>query len=235
MVKLSHIDKKFGKVEVLRGIDLEIGYPGVLAILGPNGSGKTTLIKLILGMVIPDKGEVYIDGKKVLKDPDYRRNIGYLPQIARFPDNITVNEVIDMIKDLRQMPSDEDRLIELFKLEPYLDKKLGHLSGGTRQKVNIVLTFMFDSPILILDEPTAGLDPRSMIVLKDIIAEAKANGKTVLMTTHIMSLVEEIADEVIFLLDGKIRFRGEVELLKNDVNKDKLDEAIAVLLEKEYV
>ena len=235
MVRLENISKKFGKVEVLRGVDLEVAESGVFAILGPNGSGKTTLIKCILGMVLPDEGNITVDGTNIKKNWDYRNNIDYLPQIARFPDNITVKELINMIVDIRGLPSRDGELIELFKLTPFLDKKLGHLSGGTRQKVNIVLTFMFDNKILILDEPTAGLDPVSLIKLKDLIISEKKKGKIILLTTHIMNLVEEMADDIIFLLEGKIYFRGDVPALKEEVKEDKLEEAIAALLINNHV
>src|SRR5690606_32802704 len=209
MIVIDNLHKKFGKNEVLKGIDLKISTGGIFAVLGPNGSGKTTLIKSILGMVIPDSGSISLNGNSIKRDWKYRNNIDYLPQIANFPSNLTVNELIKMIKDLRSdKVADDERLIELFKLQPFLDKKLGNLSGGTKQKVNLVLTFMFDSPLVILDEPTTGLDPISHLRLKKLITAEKEKGKTILITSHIMGFVEEIADEIVFLLEGKIYFRG---------------------------
>ena len=202
-------------------------------MLGPNGSGKTTLIKSILGMVIPDKGEIKIEGNSVLKQSAYRNNINYLPQIANFPANLTVNELIKMVKNLRPKEAHDKELIELFALEPFLDKKLGNLSGGTKQKVNIVLTFMFESDLIILDEPTTGLDPISLIHLKEIIHLEKEKGKTILITTHIMSFVEEIADEIVFLLDGEIYFKGSSNELKQRTGQKDLEHAIAKLMVKD--
>ena len=235
MIKINSLHKKFGKLIVLDGLDLEIKSGGIFAILGPNGSGKTTLIKSILGMVIPNAGDIQIDGKSVLKKWDYRNQINYLPQIANFPGNLSVKELIAMVKNLRPKESKDDDLIELFGLAPFLDKKLGNLSGGTKQKVNIVLTFMFDSDLIILDEPTTGLDPISLIHLKEIIQNEKEKGKTLLITTHIMSLVDEIADEIVFLLDGKIYFKGSVEALKLQTKQTDLEHAIANLMTKENV
>mgnify|MGYP001143878191 CR=1 FL=1 len=235
MIKINSLHKKFGKLIVLDGLDLEIKSGGIFAILGPNGSGKTTLIKSILGMVIPNAGDIKIDGKSVLKKWDYRNQINYLPQIANFPGNLTVKELIAMVKNLRPKESKDDDLIEMFGLAPFLDKKLGNLSGGTKQKVNIVLTFMFDSDLIILDEPTTGLDPISLIHLKEIIQNEKEKGKTLLITTHIMSLVDEIADEIVFLLDGKIYFKGSVEALKLQTKQTDLEHAIANLMTKENV
>jgi len=235
MIKINSLHKKFGKLIVLDGLDLEIKSGGIFAILGPNGSGKTTLIKSILGMVIPNAGDIQIDGKSVLKKWDYRNQINYLPQIANFPGNLSVKELIAMVKNLRPKESKDGDLIELFGLAPFLDKKLGNLSGGTKQKVNIVLTFMFDSDLIILDEPTTGLDPISLIHLKEIIQSEKEKGKTLLITTHIMSLVDEIADEIVFLLDGKIYFKGSVEALKLQTKQTDLEHAIANLMTKENV
>ncbi|NNE78376.1 MAG: ABC transporter ATP-binding protein [Pricia sp.] len=229
MIKIEKLHKKFGKNEVLSGVDLSIDSGGIFAILGPNGSGKTTLIKSILGMVVPTKGSISVDGKSIRKNWKYRHEIDYLPQIANFPGNLKVKELIRMIKDLRQRPSDEENLISAFGLEPFLDKKLATLSGGTKQKVNIVLAFMFDCPLLILDEPTNGLDPAALIRLKELIREEKQKGKTFLITSHIMQFVEEVADEVVYLLEGKIYFRGTIEELMIKTAQTDFEHAIAAI------
>ncbi len=230
MVSIQNLYKKFGKNEVLKGIDLNIKGGGIFAILGPNGSGKTTLIKSILGMVIPNKGDISVLGENISKNSDYRHKIDYLPQIANFPSNLKVKELIRMIKDLRKNTNEDERLIELFKIQPFLDKKLGNLSGGTKQKVNILLTFMFDSPLIILDEPTTGLDPISLIRLKELIQDEKAKGKTILITSHIMSFVEEVSDEIVFILEGKIYFRGSISELKTKTSQPDFEHAIASIL-----
>ncbi|MCM8569312.1 ABC transporter ATP-binding protein [Gramella jeungdoensis] len=236
MISIENLHKKFGKNKVLKGIDLEIEQGGIFAVLGPNGSGKTTLIKSILGMVVPNSGSIKLNGKPVKNDWKYRNDIDYLPQIANFPGNLTVRELIRMIKDLRSYKKAEDKsLIDLFKLEPFLDKKLGNLSGGTKQKVNLVLTFMFDSPLIILDEPTTGLDPISHLRLKELITHEKQKGKTILITSHIMSFVEEIADEIVFLLEGKIYFKGDIPALKTKTEQPDFEHAIASILTTSYV
>jgi len=234
MILIKNIEKKFGVVKVLDGVSLEINSGGLFAILGPNGSGKTTLIKSILGMVLPDKGEIAIDNQTIFNQHLYRNEIDYLPQIAQFPDNISVSELIRMIKNLRDKPTREKELEEIFGLTPFLDKKLGNLSGGTRQKVNILLTFMFDSPMLILDEPTTGLDPVSLLHLKDLIKKEKKRGKTILVTTHIMDFVEEMADEIVFLLEGKVYFRGTLKELMKQTGENDLEHAIAALLTHQH-
>jgi len=235
MIQITNLHKKFGKLTVLEGLNLEINSGGIFAVLGPNGSGKTTLIKSILGMVIPDKGDIKINEKSIRKQWEYRNQINYLPQIANFPANLTVNELISMVKNLRPKSANDLDLITLFALESFLDKKLGNLSGGTKQKVNILLTFMFDSDLIILDEPTTGLDPISLIHLKEIIQKEKEQGKTIIITTHIMSFVEEVADEIVFLLDGVIHFKGSISSLKTQTNQSNLEHAIAQLMTKENV
>ncbi len=235
MVNIQNLHKQFNKNIVLSGINLEIKKGGIIAVLGPNGSGKTTLIKAILGMIIPNKGEISVLDKNIKNNSSYRKKIDYLPQIANFPNNLKVKELIRMVKDLRGETANDKALIELFNLSPFLNKKLGNLSGGTKQKVNIVLTFMFDSPIIILDEPTTGLDPISLICLKKLIQEEKDNGKTILITSHIMSFVEEVAEEIVFLLEGKIYFKGSIDDLKYKTKKPDFEHAIASLLKESHV
>lgn len=136
-----------------------------------------------------------------------------------------------MIKDLRNEKSiDESYYIDIFKLSPFLNKKLNKLSGGTKQKVNLLLTFLFDNPILILDEPTTGLDPAALIILKELIIREKKKGKIILVTSHIMSFVEEVSDKIVFILEGKIYFNGTIQELKNLTKQDNFEHAIANIL-----
>ncbi|MCF8464080.1 MAG: ABC transporter ATP-binding protein [Flavobacteriales bacterium] len=234
MIRVEGLKKSFGKLTVLDNLDLKIEKGGIFVILGPNGSGKTTLIKSVLGMVVPNAGNISIDNQPILKEWQYRGNIDYLPQIANFPSNLSVSELLKLVKELRDKPTRDQELIALFGLEPFLDKKLGNLSGGTKQKVNLMLTFMFNSPLVILDEPTSGLDPIAMLHLKELIRAEKENGKTVLITTHIMSFVEEIADEIVFLLDGKIYFKGSIQELQQMTGQVDFEHAIAAILRREH-
>jgi Cu-processing system ATP-binding protein len=231
MIEFKNIKKKFGQLEVLKGIDFEVPQGRVTAVLGPNGSGKTTLIKSLLGMVFPDSGNIHLDGYRLNGKAEYRNKIGYLPQIARFPENLTARELLKMVSSVRSVKSSEADLLERFGLESYLDKKLLHLSGGTRQKINIVMALMFDAEYLILDEPTTGLDPIALRMLKQLIAEQQEAGKTILVTSHILNFVEEVADEVVFLLEGHIHYQGSVTDLKTTTNTDDLESAIARLME----
>ena len=229
MIEFKDLHKKFGKQQVLHGIDLKLDKPGIYAILGPNGSGKTTIIKSLMGMVHPTSGEITFDGK-VKKGNEYREKIAYLPQIARFPENLTVAEFFDFIENVRRTADRKERLIEMFGVSVFLKKKLRTLSGGMRQKVNLVSALMYDTPVIVLDEPTIGLDPVALIALKDWIRQERKAGKTILLTTHIMDIVEELADEIVFLLDGKVYYRGTQSDLLLKTGTPDTEHAIAQLL-----
>lgn len=230
MIAIQHLSKSFGKLAVLKDVQLEISPGKITAILGPNGSGKTTLMKSILGMTIPDSGNIIVRGQLTRQNWAYRQHISYVPQIAQFPANLKVKELLQMIKDIRRQPADDEPLLDRFGLHPFLDKKLGNLSGGTRQKVNLVMALMFDAPNVLMDEPTAGLDPVAMLELKALIEEMRSRGKCIVITTHIMPLVQELADEIVFLLDGKVYFKGALGELLDLTGKTTLEEAIAHLL-----
>lgn len=226
MIEFRELHKAFKKNHVIKGINLKLDTPGIYALLGPNGSGKTTLIKALLGMVIPGEGEVWVNGVPVKKGYTYRRQLNYMPQIANFPANIKLLELIRMIIDVRYQKAEYEELIQRFGLEPYLDQKLANLSGGSAQKVNLVLTFMFDSPLYILDEPTTGLDPKALIHFKTLLQQEKNKGKTILITSHIMPFVEEVADELIYILEGVIGFKGSIPELLETYNSQNVEHAI---------
>jgi len=232
MIEIRGLNKYYNRNHILKDISLDIKEPGIYAVLGPNGSGKTTLLKSIIGLVLPRSGEVMVNETPVNETHMYRTEISYLPQIARFPDNLRVYELIRMIKDIRNQDGDEKPLIDLFRLQPEMKKKLGNLSGGTRQKVNMVLGFLFDTPIIILDEPTVSLDPVALAKFKTLISEKKKQGKIILYTTHIMSLVEEFSDRIVLLMEGRIIFKGRLAEILTESGRDSLENAIAYLVDK---
>lgn len=230
-VEIKNLYKSFKSHQVLNGINVNIHSGKVTAIMGPNGSGKSTLIKSILGLVIPDKGEINFNDKNIIGKWDYRKEIGYMPQTVSYPDNITVSELLKMIADIRKETPDFSYLLSLFDMGKFTGKKMKELSGGMRQKVNLILSLMFHTKLLIFDEPTVGLDPVSRIKFKECILKEKQNGKTILLTTHYTAEIEELADNLVFLLDGKIFFEGPVELLKQEQKEQNLERATAKILE----
>ena len=231
MIRIRELEKQFGSTRVLRGIDLDIQPGRVTAIVGPNGAGKTTLMKIVLGLTRVDDGKVFVDGERVTEDPTYRLQLGYMPQIARFPENLTGSELITMLRDLRgSATSIDDDLVARFKLDEALRKPLRVLSGGTRQKVNAVLAFLFRPSLLVLDEPTSGLDPVSSATLKTKIAEVRDAGRTVIVTSHVLSDLEAIADDIVFLNEGRVGFAGRVHDLKLATRQLSLERAIAQVM-----
>lgn len=236
MVRVTALSKTFGALNVLRAVDLAVRPGRVMAIVGPNGAGKTTLIKSVLGLIHPDAGSIAIAGVRVNGGDAYRSRIGYMPQIARYPENLTGAELIAMLKDLRGPGARlDEELIHVFALESALAKPLRILSGGTRQKVNAVMAFLFSPDLLILDEPTAGLDPLSSSMLKDKILAARGAGRTFLVTSHIMNELEELADDVAFMLEGQATFVGTLDELKRITSQRTLERAIASMMRSGWI
>ena len=231
MIEIQGLTKRYGRQQVLRGVDVGIQAGRVTALIGPNGAGKTTLVKILLGLARADGGEIRFDGAALDGSVAYRSRIGYMPQIARFPENLTAADLVAMLRDLRGADARVDEeLIDRLALGDAMHKPLRVLSGGTRQKVNAVTAFLFRPDLLILDEPTSGLDPVSSSVLKDKIREERDAGRTFILTSHVMSELEEMADDVAFLLDGTIRFAGSVHDLKVETRQFTLERAIAQIM-----
>lgn len=233
MINIKGLRKKFGSLQVLNDLTLDIPSGQATGIVGPNGSGKTTLIKHLLGLVKPDEGSIEINGVHLNGSYEYRRDIGYMPQMAQYPENMKVQELIDFIIKIRdQEPVFEKELIKIFELEKEMDKPLRTLSGGTKQKVGGLVALMFDPAILILDEPTAGLDPKSSLRFKQWIKREKERGKTILLTTHIMSEIEELSDYLILLVEGKVRYHGKQSDFIHSNEEQRLEGAVAKILEE---
>jgi Cu-processing system ATP-binding protein len=231
-VEAIGLRKRFGRHEVLRGVDLTISAGRVTGLVGPNAAGKTTLIKCLLDLVRPDAGELRVLGRAISAGEAYRAGVGYMPQAARFPENLTGREVLDLLADLRGPAAPRDlELIESFGLDSEMAKPVRALSGGTRQKLSAALALLFRPAVLVLDEPTAGLDPVSSGIFKDKLLRARDAGSTVLIATHTLSELEELADDVIFLLEGKVRFHGTLARLTQTTGFARLERAIAALME----
>lgn len=232
MIIATNVSKRFGKLKALDDVSVTCNKGECIALIGPNGCGKTTLIKSILGMVIPNSGFITFNGKNISHDWQYRSGIGYMPQIGRYPDNMTIGQVLKMMKDIRgiKQASDEE-LVDRFALGAMMDKRMRTLSGGTRQKVSASLAFLFNPDVLILDEPTAGLDPVSSEILKEKIIAEKSKGKLVLITSHILSELDDLVTQVIFMQDGKLCFHKNITSLREQTGEEKLTRAIAKVMQ----
>jgi Cu-processing system ATP-binding protein len=236
MIEIKNIYKNFGRLAALSNINLNLLAGETIAMIGPNGSGKTTLIKTLLGLVIPDKGDVLFNKQSVLKQWQYRDKIGYMPQIGRYPDNMRIGQIIDMMVDLRKDKAGNTDL-ELMKslgIDRILDKPMRTLSGGTRQKVSACLAFMFHPDVLILDEPTAGLDPLSSEILKEKIAKEKERGRLIIITSHILSDLDDLVTDVVYMQDGLVKFHKKVEALQEQTGQMRLNKVMAVLMDPFY-
>ncbi|MBK6732329.1 MAG: ABC transporter ATP-binding protein [Bacteroidetes bacterium] len=231
MIEIQHLHKSFGKLHVLDDINLHLTMGRAVSLIGPNASGKTTMIKCLLGMVIPDSGTILFGGKNISHDFNYRSEIGYMPQIGRYPENMRVGQVFEMLQNIRQHKGEIDNeLYEAFKMHDIRMKYMRTLSGGTRQKVSACLAFMFNPQVLILDEPTAGLDPLSAEILKLKILKEKAAGKLILITSHILSDLEEITTDILFIVEGKIKFYKTVAELQLETGEQSLNKAVAEIM-----
>jgi Cu-processing system ATP-binding protein len=235
MIIASNVSKRFRRVTALNNVSVSCLKGESIALIGPNGSGKTTLIKSILGMVVPDSGFITFNGKNILHDWQYRKQIGYMAQNGKYPENMTIGQVIAMMIDIRKKGGNlqlDEELVDSFKLEPLLDKRMRTLSGGTRQKVNACLAFLFSPDVLILDEPTAGLDPVSSEILKDKIISEKRKGRLVIISSHILSELDDLVTQVIYMQEGQLLFHKTIEELRKDTGEQKLSKVISNLMSK---
>jgi Cu-processing system ATP-binding protein len=234
MIIATNVTKKFGKLTALNNVSVTCNRGQSISLIGPNGSGKTTFIKCLLGMVVPDSGFITFNQQNISHDWQYRQQIGYMPQTGRYPENMTIAQIFDMMKDIRKKanPVLDEELVKLFELENISSKRMRTLSGGTRQKVSAALAFLFSPDVLILDEPTAGLDPVATEILKEKIRKEKAKGKLLFITSHILSDLEDIITEVIYMQDGDLRFHKSLTQLQEDTGEMRLSKAIAQVMQK---
>lgn len=233
MIEASGICKTFGRVRALDDFSVRMPSGRAFSLIGPNGSGKSTFLKCLLGTVIPDCGSLSLDGEDLLASPAPRARIGYMPQIGRYPDNLRVGQLFDMLGEIRRdevgRPRDQD-LIEAFAIHQIAQKPMCTLSGGTRQRVSACVAFLFDPDVLVLDEPTAGLDPVSVEILKEKILAERGKGKLILLTSHILSDLEEITTDVLFLMEGRLRFSRPIDELRTEAGEEKLGRLVARLM-----
>ncbi len=236
MIEIENISKSFGKLAVLQDVNLSCKKGECIALIGPNACGKTTLIKSILGMVIPSSGKIKFKGEAINQNFEYRRHIGYMPQIGRYPENMSVGQIIEMVKEIRNHNAElDEELFNAFKLNVILNKHMRTLSGGTTQKVSATLAFLFNPDVLILDEPTAGLDPLASEILKEKIIREKQKGKLILITSHLLSELDDLITQIIFMQDGHVHFHKTIDELKTQTGEQKISKAIAHILKQQAI
>lgn len=212
LIESNHLGKKFGSKQALTDINLRIERGRIIGLLGPNGSGKSTLIKIINGLMTPTEGEVFIDGKK--PGVETKKIVSYLPERTYLNEWMKVRELLDYFGDFYEDFHRDRAEVMLKNLNISLDDKLKTMSKGTKEKVQLILVMSRDAQIYILDEPIGGVDPAARdYILRTIIGNYNENA-TVLLSTHLISDIENILDEVIFLQYGQIRFHVSVDEIR---------------------
>ena len=231
-IDVHDLGKRYGKLWALQGVNASFHAGETVAVIGPNGSGKSTLIKILLGLVRSTTGHIDVLGLRAGGDPESRARIGYMAQIARYPETLRISDLLNMMRDVRGLSNDQldDTLVRDLGLSGQLNKRMGALSGGTRQKVSAVLAFRTRPEVLVLDEPTAGLDPASAARLIAEVGHARERGCTVLITSHLMDEVGHIADRIAYLGEGRLRFLLSPTEILASTGTDRLSQGIANLL-----
>ncbi|MGA0332340.1 MAG: ABC transporter ATP-binding protein [Kiritimatiellia bacterium] len=219
MIQLQHLNKHYGKLHAVNDLCLEVPSGELFCFLGPNGAGKTTSIKMMTGLVKPDSGTIHLAGIDAAKDPVRARSqLGYIPDMPFIYERLTPMEFLLFTGDLYQMPRSEvrekaPRMLEIFGMMDRAHMLNRDLSHGMRQRVIYAATLMHEPRVLLVDEPFIGLDPHSIRLIKDLLREHTCRGMTVLMTTHILAIAEEIGDRIGIIDQGKLVACGTLEEL----------------------
>lgn len=216
LVEVKGLTKRFGKFTALKKVDLSVNEGEIYGFIGPNGAGKSTTIRVLLGMLKPSEGQVTIFGKDAWKDAvAIHKRVAYVSGDANLWPNLTGGEVIDLFLTMRGKGNENrrDELIQRFKLDP--SKKCRTYSKGNRQKIALIAAFASEADLYILDEPTAGLDPLMERIFQECILEVKQQGKTVLLSSHILSEVEKLCDRVAIIREGEIIETGTLSQMRH--------------------
>ncbi len=228
-IVIKKLKKSYGKHEVLKGIDLTVARGTMVALLGPNGAGKTTTVRIMSTLLRFDGGSVTIEGHAVDKEPDeVRRVIGLTGQSAAVDELLTGRENLLMMGQLYRLTKASakrraEELLEQFDLVKAADRPLKTYSGGMRRRLDLAVSLIAAPPIIFLDEPTTGLDPRSRLAMWDIIRELKRDGATILLTTQYLEEADQLADSIVVIDGGKVIAKGTAKQLKSKIGNDRLE------------
>lgn len=238
MLSLNKVSKHFGKVRAAENLSFTLEKGEVFGFIGPNGAGKSTTIRMIIGALKPTQGEILYDGKNIKKNKKYIEKIAYVPGDVNLWGNLTGEEVINFMMKSRDYKNDDEklRLIGKFKLDG--SKKCKTYSKGNRQKVALICAFLSDAELLIFDEPTTGLDPLMERVFHEEVIQAKSTGKTILLSSHILSEVEKLADRIAIIRNGEIIESGSMKELRHITRMEYIvetDDDITALKHRSFV
>ncbi len=208
MIQVQHLTKTFGAFTAVNDVSFEVKPGETFALLGPNGSGKTTALKCLVGLMPPTAGAIKVDGADVWKEARRAKSLmSYLPQHVNFHDNLTAREVMQFYCKLRKLPAARIESVlngSHFHFNGFTDKPVNQFSGGMLQRLGLAVACLPDAPILLLDEPTASLDPERAIQFREFLTTLKQAGKTIVFTSHVLADVEQLADRVAILVEGKL-------------------------------
>lgn len=242
MIDLVHVSKKYGNKLAVDDLDLTIDTGELFAFLGPNGAGKTTTIKMLCGLLFPTSGSIRIAGHDLRSHgQEARRLLAYVPDQPFLYEKLTGREVLQFIADMYAMPREHgrkrmDEMIELFSLGKFIDDLTQNYSHGMRQRTVFAAAFLHEPRVLIVDEPTVGLDPRSVRLLKDILRAEAEKGLTVFLSTHSLDIAEELADRIGVVAQGRLIGCGSLQTLRHQAELDgSLEEVFLKLTEESVV
>ena len=229
MLKLQNISKSYSKgaIKAVDDINLDIKSGEIFGFLGPNGAGKTTTIKMIVGLLKPDSGKIFIDGIDAWKDPiEAKKQISYVPDSPEIYDKLKGIEYLNFIADMYEIPKDirQERIekyLEIFNLKSAIGDIIGSYSHGMKQKLVLISALIHEPKIFILDEPMVGLDPKSSFQLKEIMRKRCSEGKTVFFSTHILEVAEKLCDRIAIINKGKIIALGTMDELRSHAEERK--------------
>ena len=209
MIRYARFGKRYGRVDAVRDLDLEVREGEILALIGPNGSGKTTCLKAALGLVRPTTGTVTVAGLDPFRRPDARSRLGYLPQRLGFPEAASAREVVRFHATLRRAPAGAaEKLLERFGLSAAAGRRTDTFSGGMRQRLGLAVALLDDPAALVLDEPSAALDPSASLAVRDALRDLGGEGRTIVFASHDLAEVGALADRVAVFVDGELRALG---------------------------
>jgi ABC-2 type transport system ATP-binding protein len=221
----EHLSKRYGNLQAVDDVSLAVNAGEIVGFLGPNGAGKTTTLKMLIGLLKPDTGKVSIAGFDLENDSlNAKMHIGYVPDIPNLYDKLTPREFFNFIIDVYRLDKSNAQkrvgdLVELFDLGEHTKKLISSLSHGTRQKVSLAAAVLHKPDVLLLDEPTGGLDPRATRKIKDIMIELSRGGCAILFSTHILEIAESMCNTLYIINKGKIVAHGTMEQLRSSVNQ----------------
>ncbi len=234
IIKISNLTKSYNNQVVLKGITLNV-YPGqIIGYIGPNGAGKSTTVRILSGIDADFQGTVEVDGLDVKKQAlEVKRIIGYVPENAELYEVLTPGEFLNFVGRLYDLPEERlnrriQEMMTFFNMSAHVDQRMETFSKGMRQKVLLISGLLHDPRILFLDEPLAGLDANSVILVKEMLARMAAAGKTIFYSSHMMDVVEKISDRIILIHQGNIVVDGDFESLKKE-SSDSLEKIFAQL------